>query len=266
MTVPHTRAIALLLGFSALLSLASMAVPALTDHPLTTGRGEIRLYLDVLEESNLPTWWSTALLVGTALAFAGVGVLARADGRPGAWTWWAAAGVLALLSLDDHTSLHERLDTVGRRFVEFDSFPFYWVVPGALAGLAVAGAMLLLAARLRGPARRCLVAGLALLLTAALGMELVQGLLLADGETGPRYVLTYHAEELAENVGVLLMLAAAVLSVRTERAGGGFALRYTGTPVARRESESVPPRHERPTNLDPQQALGRIDPTRAGRR
>ena len=46
-----------------------MAVPALIDHPLTTGRGEIRVFLDVFSEGNLPTWWSVGLLVVAVLGF-----------------------------------------------------------------------------------------------------------------------------------------------------------------------------------------------------
>ncbi|GAA1302951.1 hypothetical protein [Saccharothrix xinjiangensis] len=56
--------------------------------------------------------------------------------------------------------------------------------------------------------RWLLPAGCATLLVAALGGEVAQGLLPARSETGPLYTLTYHAEELAENAGVLLMLAA----------------------------------------------------------
>lgn len=54
------------LGVTFVLNVVSMAVPALIHHPLTRERGEIRLYLDVLEEGNLPTWWSTGLLAAAA--------------------------------------------------------------------------------------------------------------------------------------------------------------------------------------------------------
>ena len=43
--------------------------------------------------------------------------------------------------------------------------------------------------------------------------------MVADGETGPSCVLTYHAEELGESVGVLLLLATAarVLSITRQQ-------------------------------------------------
>jgi hypothetical protein len=202
-----------LLGVSVTLSVLSMAIPALIDHPLTTERGEVRVYFDVFSEGNLPTWWSVGLLVLTAVTHAVTGALAPRV----KFAWFVSAAVLAALSLDDHTSLHERLERIGQSWVTFERFPGYWLVPGIFAGLAVAAALGLLAVKLHGVTRWCMVAGLALLLGSAMGMELVQGLLVAGGESGPLYVLVLHAEELGENLGVLLMLTAAVRSLDITR-------------------------------------------------
>ncbi|WP_236808925.1 hypothetical protein [Amycolatopsis albispora] len=215
------------------LNVASMAVPALIDHPLTNDRGEVQLYLDVFVEGNLPTWWSTGLLVTATVAHLVVGLLARARGLRGAWAWFGSALMLGALSLDDHTQLHERLDRIGRQLVVYeDGFPFYWLLPGIAAGVVVATAMLLLAVRLRGAARWCMAGGCALLLAAALGGEALQGLLIAADESGPLYVLTYHAEELGENLGVLLMLAAAARSVVVTRHPRGFDVEAYGVSSA----------------------------------
>lgn len=239
------------LGVSVALSVISMAVPALVHHPVARGRGELRLYLDVLEEGNLPTWWSTALLVGAALLHALVGVLARSAGVRGAWAWFVSAGMLGVLSLDEHTSLHERLDRIGRKLTTFDSFPFYWLLPGLIAGAVAAAALLLLARQLRGMPRWCLIAGCGLLLGSALGGELLQGLLLAEGEVGPVYVLTYHAEELGENIGVLLLLASAMRALCVIRYGGRFTLHYAAAPnlhgsdLSAAAPAPVSPQHDR---------------------
>ncbi|WP_205669097.1 hypothetical protein [Amycolatopsis suaedae] len=229
-------------GVTLALNIASMAVPALIEHPLTNNRGEIQVYLDVVEEGNLPTWWSVGLLVVAAVAHVAVGFLARTRGARGAWAWFASGAMLAVLALDDHTALHERLDRIGREVVSFDGFPFYWLIPGAVAGLLVATALLLLAVRLSGVARWCMIAGCVLLLGAALGGEALQGLLLAADETGPRYVLTYHAEELGENIGVLLMLVAAARSVTITQVGHQVQLGYGG---GRHPEPTAPARHRR---------------------
>lgn len=215
-----------LLGVSVALNVLSMAIPALIDHPLTTERGEVRVYFDVFSEGNLPTWWSVGLLVLTAVTHAVTGALAAARRVRGAWAWFVSAAVLGALSLDDHTALHERLERVGQRWVTFERFPGYWLVPGVVAGIVVAAGLGLLAVRLTGATRWCMVGGLALLLGSAMGMELVQGLLVAEGESGPLYVLVLHVEELGENLGVLLMLAAAIRSLTIIREPDRLSLRY----------------------------------------
>jgi hypothetical protein len=219
-----------LLGVSVVLNVLSMAIPALIDHPLTTERGEIRVYFDVFSEGNLPTWWSVGLLVLTAVTHAVTGALAVAGRVRGAWTWFVSAAVLGGLSLDDHTALHERLERIGQDWVSFERFPGYWLVPGIFAGLVVAGALGLLAAKLTGATRWCMIAGLALLLGSAMGMEFVQGLLVAEGESGPLYVLVLHAEELGENLGVLLMLTAAVRSLDITRDADRLSVSYVRQP------------------------------------
>jgi hypothetical protein len=219
-----------LLGVSVTLSVLSMAIPALIDHPLTTERGEVRVYFDVFSEGNLPTWWSVGLLVLTAVAHAVTGALAVARRVRGAWAWFVSAAMLGALSLDDHTSLHERLERVGQDWVTFERFPGYWLVPGIIAGVFVATALGLLAAKLSGRTRWCMIAGVTLLLGAAMGMELIQGLLVAEGERGPVYVLVLHAEELGENLGVLLMLTAAVRSLDITRTTDRLSLRYLTRP------------------------------------
>lgn len=214
------------LGITVTLNVASMAVPASIDHPLTTNRGPIQVYLDVFEEGNLPTWWSVALLSTAALAHGATGALARAGRARAAWAWFVTAGVLALLSLDDHTQLHERLLLIGKQWITFDGFPFYWVLPGLLAGTVVATALLALAVRLTGTERWCMIGGCVLLLGSALGIETLQGLLIAADESGPLYVLTYHVEELGENLGALLLLAAAIRSVTITRQEKTLRIHY----------------------------------------
>jgi hypothetical protein len=215
-----------LVGVSVAINVLSMAIPALIDHPLTTERGEIRVYFDVFSEGNLPTWWSVGLLVLTAVAHAFVGALAVAHRIRGGWAWFVSAAMLGALSLDDHTSLHERLERIGQDWVTFERFPGYWLVPGLIAGAIVAGALIMLAVRLTGVTRWLMIGGVGLLLGSAMGMELVQGLLVAAGESGPIYVIVLHLEELGENFGVLLMLAAAARSVLISREADTFSLRY----------------------------------------
>ncbi|HVL86370.1 MAG TPA: hypothetical protein VM367_19045 [Pseudonocardia sp.] len=195
---------------------------------------DLRLFLDVLVEHNLPTWWSVSLLLLAALAHVAAYRGARLAGDPAAAGWLVTAAVLTLLSLDDHSQLHERTERLGRLAAGSTGeggFPFYWLLPGAVAGLGIVAAVGLLAARVRGRCRLLLLGGVGLLLVCALGLEAVQGRFMAAGDEGLGFVVGYHVEELGENVAALLMLGAALAAVRLERDGRGLLLRYTGGAV-----------------------------------
>lgn len=222
----------------ALLSLGFvMADPA---HPLLR---DVRLFADLLVEHNLPTWWSVALLATAALAHFATFVAARNAGAPGAAYWLVTAAVLAFLSLDDQSQLHERSEELGRLVAgATGDFPFYWLIPGALAGLGVAVAVTMLAVRVRARARALLIGGIGLMLAAGLGLEVVQGLFMAAGNEGIGFVVGYHVEELTEDVGVILLIGAAVAMTGLAR-DGGLSLTYADRPAGldqRRSDAGVP--------------------------
>jgi hypothetical protein len=202
--------------------LADPAQPVLRD---------LRLFADLLVEHNLPTWWSVALLAAAALVHLATFLAARTAGAPEARYWLVTAGVLAVLSLDDQSQLHERSEQLGRLLVtETGDFPFYWLIPGAVAGVAVAAAVVALAVRVHARARALLVGGIALMLATGLGLEVVQGLFMAAGNEGIGFVVGYHVEELGEDVGVILLIAAAVAMTRVS-GDGRLSLAYAGRPA-----------------------------------
>ncbi|MGH4014151.1 MAG: hypothetical protein ACRDSL_09530 [Pseudonocardiaceae bacterium] len=213
------------------LCLVSVAV-VLVEHPL----GELRRYLDVAEEANLPTWWSTVLLLVAALAHGVAGLAATQARVPAGGAWFVGAAVLAVLSLAEHTGLHHRLDGIGRQLAGDTALTADWLPLGAVAGLGVVAMLTLLAMRLRGRAGRLLGAGGAVLLGCALGGELAVRLLLERGESERVYVLTYHAAELGENVGAALLLAAAMSVLTLTRDDTVQRLRYRTEPLVAREA------------------------------
>ena len=197
------------------LGMVSAGLPAVTTSALTTGDGEVRRYLDVIEENNLPTWWATTVLILGAVACA---LVSNLSGPRGVRRRWAGlSALLALLSLDEMTSLHERLDRIVAGRIDLGDYPFLWVVPGAIVGTVVLAGVLTLARQAPAPARRWLVAGFALVLASALGGEVLQGLQLARGSTGPLYVITVHAEEAGETLGAIAVLTGAVHMLELHR-------------------------------------------------
>ncbi|MBM7807633.1 hypothetical protein JOD57_003470 [Geodermatophilus bullaregiensis] len=196
-------------GLTLGLGAVSAGLPAVTSSGLTTGTGELRLHLDVIEEDDLPTWWATTVLVLAA----------------------ACCAVVA--------GLHERL----HRLVGLEGdggLPFLRLVPGAVVGallLLVVGALPRSAPR---STRRWMGAGLGLLLS-GLGGELVQGLLLADASTGPAYVLAHHAEEAGETLGALAVLRAAAVRIGVVRAGAGWPAGSDGARTGAATRPGAPP-------------------------
>ncbi len=225
MLTPVRRGLASLLAISLTLAALSLTV-VLAPQLFGSLHEEWRNFLDMLDEANLAAWWSSALLLTTGVAHALVGAAARVVRAPEARYWFVSAAVLAALSLDDHTQLHERSGYIGRALVSYDSFFFYWLIPGLVAGIAVATALVLLALRVSGPTRWLLVTGITLLLGCALGLEFVQGTLIAAGHHGTAFALVYHTEELGENVGALLLLGAAVAAVSLAREEGELTVQY----------------------------------------
>jgi hypothetical protein len=203
----------LLGGVSVALALLSLGF-VLAD-PAQPVLRDVRLFTDMLVEHNLPTWWSVALLAAAALVHLATALAARAAGAPEARYWLVTAAVLAVLSLDDQSQLHERSEQLGRLLVaETGGFPFYWLIPGTVAGVGVAAAVVALAVRVRARARVLLAGGIALMLATGLGLEVVQGLFMAAGNEGLGFVIAYHVEELGEDVGVILLIAAAATMTR----------------------------------------------------
>ncbi|MQA14769.1 MAG: hypothetical protein GEV09_11510 [Pseudonocardiaceae bacterium] len=218
-------------GVSVALAAASIAVPALIHHPLTRGDGELRRYLDVFVDSNLPAWWSTGVLLVAALGHATAGVASRIARIPGAWCWWVGAAVLAVLSLDEHTQLYERTGVLGDEIAALTGWPYPVAVAGSVAGLGVTATLAVLATRVRAATRWLLVAGVATVAGCAAAAALAQDLLLSGGVLDVVAVLAYHAGWLGGNVGALLLLTAARSAVSVIPEGAGIRLRYhTATP------------------------------------
>jgi hypothetical protein len=253
-----------LLGIAALLAALSLGLPNITDWSvLAAPDAPARRLVDVAGEQSLPTWFSVVVLGLAAAVHLLAATFARVARLP-VWRLWVVGALLiTAMSVDDATSLHEQLDGLGRS-AGADTFPFAWVIPGAVLGMAVAASLILLARRLRGEARWTLVAGLALLLGAALGMETVNGAVLEAQGPSRLFVLGTHLEELAEMIGGVLLLhgGLAALSFRVVGAGTGDLVvtygggarprpqRHEAAPLPRPPVESIAP-HRPAVSEDP---------------
>jgi hypothetical protein len=174
-------------------------------------------YVDVNAEGNLPAWFSVTLLAGCAAATCAVAQVHRVAGRRSiAAPWFALAALVAFVSLDEMTSIHEASGRVLRRYAEVPVLGKYaWILPGAFAAVLVGWVLLVAVRSMTTAGRRSLVFAGGLFVAAALGMELLEAVLLNDGRNylGRSMHLLTGAQELLEMLGAVLFLHATAREV-----------------------------------------------------
>jgi hypothetical protein len=187
----------------------------------------MRLF-DVNSEHNVPSWFSSMLLIGCALVAAILAALTRRAGGRDARYWAALAAVLSLLSLDEAAALHERLGGPAAEVLGAatrGALHFAWVVPGVVLALVVGLAFLRFVLRLPRSTRRLVVAAAALYLTGAAALEAVGGMVLEAQGHRAMYLLVTAAEEGLEMAGAVLLLYAILRLLRLRpEPGGGYLL------------------------------------------
>jgi hypothetical protein len=184
----------------------------------------MRLF-DVNSEGNVPSWFSSMLLMGGAVLAALLAALVRRGGGRDAGYWAGLAVVLSLLSLDEVAALHERLGGPAAGVLGGSTrgaLHFAWIVPGGVLALGVGLAFLGFVVRLPPGIRRLVVAAAAMYLTAAVGLEALGGVVLEAQGDRASYLLVTAAEEGLEMAASVLFLYAAMrmLHLRPEPAGG----------------------------------------------
>ena len=161
-------------------------------------------YLSLSYEENFPTWYSSALLLGCAIAAGGI---ARA---PTAWKkhWWGVAIAFGYVSMDETVQLHENLsghlDTRGLLY-------FDWVIWAAIVLVILAVIYFPWLRGLPPRLRRRLLAAAVIYIGGALVMELPLGWWTDRyGDDTLGYALIDWLEETMELAGASLALIALV--------------------------------------------------------
>lgn len=150
--------------------------------------------LSLSYEANVPTWFSSSLLLGCAVAAWAIA------GRH----WKLIAGLAAYMSLDEAAELHEHLGGHFGGLVYFD-----WVIPAAVIVAALVIAFVPFIRALHPPTRTRLIIAGVLYIGGALVMELPLGWWTAHhGVDSFGYALIDWVEETMEMVGSALALAA----------------------------------------------------------
>ena len=198
---------------SCLLAVAALAVGALGlvylrfEHEVSYLYGLAPLF-DPSREANVPTWFSSSLLLGSAVA------LSQVRGPDRRW-WLVLAAVFALASLDETANLHELLSRQARR--EFQpGFGQLWVIVLGPPALVFAAVYARFVQRQRREVRRPFALGAALFLGGALGVEIVEIVLERRGSGALTVALTMLAQEVMELLGAVMLLHASLTNLRPQ--------------------------------------------------
>ena len=98
----------------------------------------IRLF-DVNKEANIPTWFSSLLLILNSFILAIIAVRTKAQKGPYYTKWFVLAAIFLYLSIDESALLHEMTEKPVRNALRVSGYLYFaWIIP-ALCLLVVLG-------------------------------------------------------------------------------------------------------------------------------
>lgn len=200
--IPGVALKRLLFGLVIFLSLAGLTAPvASTLWPLETYDMPLGL-ISLSDEQNLPTWFSSHLIMLCAAILALISFSDRGHGAEFRRHWRGLAFVFAYLSLDEAIELHEGLNLV----YDTGGFLYFgWVVPFGVLVLILVITYVKFLKHLPEETRWQFVLAGALFVGGALGVEMILGYWTdLHGEENLTYGIIDWVEETLEMCGMSL--------------------------------------------------------------
>ena len=162
--------------------------------------------VDLDSERNLPTFYSTLLLLTTSLTLLSIGLN---DKRK--YYWYLLSAIFCFLALDENISIHEELINITKSFLgDTHGFLYFaWIIPYGIAAILLAAFYFRFVWTLPKKTRLLFFISGAVFLMGALGMEMVSGCYGEEaGFSSPVYKCLTFLEETLEMVGVSLFIFA----------------------------------------------------------
>lgn len=180
--------------------LGTLAAFVPDDEGAALGLRAFRRLFDLDAELNVPTWFSSAVLLIAAGLCAVVAADARAAGGPYVRHWQVLAGLLLVMSLDETAAIHETTLRPLRMLLPSDGiFYITYVIPGLVVAVVVGLAFVPFLRHLPPPIRWYVVGAGGLYVGSAVGMEMLEGRHQALYGTG--WSLVHTAMTIVEEVG-----------------------------------------------------------------
>jgi hypothetical protein len=177
---------------------------------------------DLGKENNIPTWFSSSMLLACSLLLGLIGWAKRGTKASDASSWVGLAAVFLFLSMDEASSLHEMTGPAGAKLLRWAGllhpFLFYSWLPFGITAVAIIGLLYLpfLRALPKETRRRVLLAGCAYISGAVIA-EMVGGAIdYFGGREGMPLAAVVATEEGLEMFGIIVFLYALLMYLRQE--------------------------------------------------
>ena len=198
------------------LTIANLTVQIARFSLLLDRQSAIYRLLNVNNEANIPTWYSTVALLLCVLLLALIAIFKQQQKDRFTNHWRGLALLFLLLSLDEAASLHEKLNPLMRSLLNVnENLLFLWVIPGVAFVSAIALVYWRFLIGLPPQMRKLIFFSAALYLSGAIGLELITGFVVWN-IPGPHQlvlVLTVAIEELLEKLGILIFVRSLLLYI-----------------------------------------------------
>jgi hypothetical protein len=161
-------------------------------------------------EANIPTWYSTSLLLVCAFLLATIATAHRADPNGQPVRWLILSLIFGFLSLDETAQLHELSIAPLHEWLGTSGYLYYaWVIPAAICVALFLVLYLSFLANLPERTRRLFLLAGAIFVGGALGIEAISAKQASlHGEHNLTYHLIITLEELLEMAGVIAFIYA----------------------------------------------------------
>lgn len=158
-------------------------------------------------EANLPTWYSSALLLGVAGFLFIIAYYKRRLSDRFARHWFVLGLIFILMSIDETASIHELIIPVNEILNLTGFLRFAWVIPGALFVIIFAVSYFRFVQHLPPKTRNLMIAAGVIYVSGALLSESIGGYLFANyGARSVVYIIETQIEELLEIFGLITMI------------------------------------------------------------
>ena len=179
--------------------------------------GLVRVF-NMESEHNIPTWFSSSMLLVCGLLLGMVAFTKRVEGARYAAHWSGLSIIFLYMSLDEAIQIHEKWDKPMEALVgSGDFFSHGWTIPAALLVFAFALTYLRFLAHLPTRTRLVFIVAGFIYVAGALGMENVSGgYELRHGRENMTYVMLAGVEEILEMLGVVVFVYALLSYLQSE--------------------------------------------------